>query len=906
MQCVAQPGRLRPHPNTGFAGPSRCLLLAASCAGLLFPSPARGAREIPVPSDLLLRGVDDSAARVAMLDYRNVHSVGDIWLNVTNFGLLGSQPGAQRPWSDAPSAQWPAGSSIEYMWCAGLWVGALEHGDRRVTTAVYDMEFRPGRTAADRMYTSAEGEPGGLRGPAFNPDDDGDGEMDEDPLDGRDNDGDGRFDEDFAAVSNQMFTCVYGDTDPVLTAIYPEHHSLGLSVQQTSMAWDHPLLRNFIGLRFQLTSSASPPVEDVYVGLFADPDIGAREGYGGTNDDMAGFWEGEVLATEGPVTKRVNVSIGYMWDADGDGLQSPGYVGLMFLGFERSSFGHNAQNRRVQPLSMRNFRPFSGTGPFEFGGDPINDHERYQVMEGSARYSLPSSGWPRPALSSRVPNDYRFLVSAGPFGSMSATDTLSVIAALVIGHGFDGMLQAAAQAQLAFDGDWVDADHDPTTGVDGRETDHCGPEETGRIYPVGGPDAWEGKITLCDSVCKYWAEERHINWRQQLRCALRVPAEGCIWIDGDCDRSTGVNGAEALVHWLTQVPPLPPNMRLAARENAVAVYFDNRSEKSIDPLLGFSDFESYRIWRASGWVRPAGSGLDTGPDPHSWVLVGEFDVHGNGIGQDSGLGAIGYTPNVPDYLVEFYREWVHAHPLIEPPVLPGFSTAQLDTALAMARGTRYYCWVDPPFAAAAGADDPPCDADGSCDGLVGSSGPLHYRCDSRRRCRPTLAPPQSGLHYFYGVTATDHLIEMQGQLPVASGQGLQGDPQTNFRFIDPPTNALPPEPYADAPEEIYVVPNPATRSSMAPWTLHPNNDDPSGIKVEFHHLPAAVGKVSVFTLAGDLVKELRFDGRSGNGTVAWDLVSRNGQDVTSGVYLFVVEASDERFKRFTGRFAVIR
>jgi hypothetical protein len=64
--------------------------------------------------------------------------------------------------------------------------------------------------------------------------------------------------------------------------------------------------------------------------------------------------------------------------------------------------------------------------------------------------------------------------------------------------------------------------------------------------------------------------------------------------------------------------------------------------------------------------------------------------------------------------------------------------------------------------------------------------------------------------------------------------------------------------------------------------------------------------VSVFTLAGDLVKELRFDGRSGNGTVAWDLVSRNGQDVTSGVYLFVVEASDERFKRFTGRFAVIR
>jgi hypothetical protein len=40
--------------------------------------------------------------------------------------------------------------------------------------------------------------------------------------------------------------------------------------------------------------------------------------------------------------------------------------------------------------------------------------------------------------------------------------------------------------------------------------------------------------------------------------------------------------------------------------------------------------------------------------------------------------------------------------------------------------------------------------------------------------------------------------------------------------------------------------------------------------------------------------------------VAWDLVSRNGQDVTSGVYLFSVEADDKNFKRFVGKFVVIR
>jgi hypothetical protein len=40
--------------------------------------------------------------------------------------------------------------------------------------------------------------------------------------------------------------------------------------------------------------------------------------------------------------------------------------------------------------------------------------------------------------------------------------------------------------------------------------------------------------------------------------------------------------------------------------------------------------------------------------------------------------------------------------------------------------------------------------------------------------------------------------------------------------------------------------------------------------------------------------------------VAWDLVSRNGQDVASGVYLYTVEADDPSFSRFVGKLVVIR
>ncbi len=93
---------------------------------------------------------------------------------------------------------------------------------------------------------------------------------------------------------------------------------------------------------------------------------------------------------------------------------------------------------------------------------------------------------------------------------------------------------------------------------------------------------------------------------------------------------------------------------------------------------------------------------------------------------------------------------------------------------------------------------------------------------------------------------------------------------------------------------------------MAAWQLEPNNTDPTGSKIEFHHLPRSTGRVSIFTLAGDMVQELAFDGTTGNGSLRWDLVSRNGQDITSGVYMYSVEADDGRFKRFVGKFVVVR
>jgi hypothetical protein len=77
--------------------------------------------------------------------------------------------------------------------------------------------------------------------------------------------------------------------------------------------------------------------------------------------------------------------------------------------------------------------------------------------------------------------------------------------------------------------------------------------------------------------------------------------------------------------------------------------------------------------------------------------------------------------------------------------------------------------------------------------------------------------------------------------------------------------------------------------------------------VEFRNLPQDAGTIRIYTLAGDLVEEIQFDGRTGQGTVEWDLVSRNGQDVTSGVYLYSIETdTNSAYPRNIGKFVIIR
>ena len=144
------------------------LYLALAVAIVFVPS-VSFARWIPEKSGE--KGIP-GLQRVLVLDGSFVHNVGELHMHVGNWGNFGSWPGSTNTFSEAPSAQWPAGSGVEYLYTSGLWVGALKGGVPAVTTAAFATEFRPTQEPEDVLYRSAEGAKGGNRLPSTTADDD--------------------------------------------------------------------------------------------------------------------------------------------------------------------------------------------------------------------------------------------------------------------------------------------------------------------------------------------------------------------------------------------------------------------------------------------------------------------------------------------------------------------------------------------------------------------------------------------------------------------------------------------------------------------------------------------------------------------------------------------------------------
>lgn len=514
----------------------------------------------PTQADKAVK-LDPTPDRILVLDGSNVHNVGQLLMHVSNWGEVGSRPGSALPYSHAPSAEWPAASGNEHLFTAGLWIGALEAGVPKVSTAAFETEFRPTPDPVDVIYRSAEGDAGGNRLPDPNADDDADGATDEDWRDGRDNDNDALIDEDFAAISNQMFSCWYTDNQPISSQIFPNHSPMDLQIRQETYQWQHHRFDDFVGVMYEITNIGNNILEDVYVGIFMDPDIGNRNTPSYWNNDASGQRRDVQCTDLGPVT----TDIGYAYDTGA----VTSYFGFQWVGHPTDPSGEQAPTQ----VGLSTFATFSGAQSYEDGGDPTNDFERYEAMSSQTI-----------DRGSSVPRDWRMLLVAGPFAELRPGETLTLHGAFVAGNGEAGLVENAANAALAFEGQWFDVDGDPLTGIAGRETRVDGPAEAVPVNPCSSdpPIPW---IPRGESV--------YINWD----CADELFYESeCGYLPGDSLLAkTGVAGKETQVNWYVEP------------EGTVPVFFQSFSARPASDVVHLSwelvadePVRGFKVYRRAG------------------------------------------------------------------------------------------------------------------------------------------------------------------------------------------------------------------------------------------------------------------------------------------------------------------
>jgi hypothetical protein len=276
----------------------------------------------------------------------------------TRFGSAGKDSNSDKPFPGGPvgfrmpiaSCEWPAGSRNMYLNEGELWVGALVEGDTAVTTGHFSgQEWIPLEDIEKRSGSTA--------------------------------------------FSDQDTYTRYDDGYLGKTAT-KSHLPLGIQVSQLTFAWagDDHIIHALL-----VKNTTLDDLDSAYIGFCWDFNISSAARSNPALGDMVGL--------------DMTEEISYMYDEDGDGGRSPGYIGGKFL-----------------------YRPLAGHSWWDRSHDPQTDAQRYALMAGGQM------------ADPITPGNYRVLHSVGPF-DLPAGRAIPVLHTLAIGNGLSGLQEAVSDAK---------------------------------------------------------------------------------------------------------------------------------------------------------------------------------------------------------------------------------------------------------------------------------------------------------------------------------------------------------------------------------------------------------------------------------------------------------------------------
>jgi hypothetical protein len=271
-----------------------------------------------------------------------------------------------------------------------------------------------------------------------------------------------------------------------------------------------------------------------------------------------------------------SMKMAYTYDANGDIGYTNSYVGIQFLGSTPTLDSIFVTG--TDTLSSVNFVSWqykNTTDPNFFS--PTNDIDRYRKMEGyfggTNRYGKQYGIDP---ASLKTPSNRSELITHGPFRSLAPGQSINVVFAIVCAkkYGNDPMsLDSPAQKiNLYSNGEWA--------------------------------------------LRAYYGEDRNRN--------------------GILDPGEDLDGNGKITRYILPAPPRTPAVKVVPGNQSVSIYWDKRSESSVDPISGKKDFEGYRLYRTE-----AGFDLNLAQDARSsLVMLAQFDSAGNSIGFNTGFSKV--------------------------------------------------------------------------------------------------------------------------------------------------------------------------------------------------------------------------------------------------------------------------
>ena len=860
--------------------------------------------------------------------------VGLLWMTITNHGYFGNDaPGRNTELIDPCTGEWavqaeyPGGTGVQYLYQAGLWIGAMiqEEGFEYPRVSVgtegwfsnADPEFVPTMDIVERT----------TRSNAFN------------CL------GDFIYSED--AISEQDMITSYADTSTVLpTGVLRDHPNdgphvpLGIQITQRSYAWSYNYAQDFIIIDYEIENIADKYLKNLYIGLYVDADVGVQS----TNafeDDICGFKKTYEYRPAGSTTPEIlTINVAYIADNDGRprsqetgaNLTAPHVTGTRVV---------RAPNPKLK--TSFNWWISNGDAALDFGpaweddgsqgdwtgtfGTPVDDTQKYFVLKnrefdydqvyvddsdyinshpqnfyerGDSSIVLESHNW-RIADATNAADlangyDTRYLISWGPLGVFDFIDEsgnrvyrlnpgekFSMTIAYVAGSNFHDTgdhFQPTGTVidptkfnflDLQYNADWAAKVYDnpmidtpdPITGL----TDGWFGEDVGldSLYALEEGDSISGFVDL-NTGTPFEAiypgpDEGEQDGRFQLieDTAPRPQRFDYTYQNGLFDQGDGIPDFQG--------PPPPPTPILTSRTDGTDLYlqwgkFPSEDPAYRDPFSRQQDFEGYRIYVSN-------TGQET-----EYSFLAEFDK----------IDWSYYTES--DSLLDSIYVDTRGLPAVRP----------FDT-----KGGTVQGYLKPV-------------------GLNIGMGSIAVT-DSTYEFKVENASPM--IPRYYAVTAYDYGDYRSGTEPLESAKSA------NALYIAPDRSTV-------KSKKPGVVPNPyradqnytqrylelAYNDQDTTYVSWENRNDGTNAfypqtdrRIYFYNLPRKC-LIRIFTVSGDLVQIIKHDPDSPSSYTAWntdhaeawDLNSRNQQQVVSGLYLFSVEDKTEENKGNidVGKFVIIR